>query len=785
MRSHLLQGAAAGAIVIVLGMGTGTARAENAPAATPQAQSEQLDEVVVTARRKAENIQDVPIAVTALSAEALEHLSIKSAEDVQFHVPELQSNPDQYYQSAAPNYTLRAESTTSPGGTIGDTAVVTLFGDVPLINTRLIGHSIFDLGDIQVLKGPQGTLFGKNSTGGAVIFDPAKPTDRFEGMAGITLGDYGRNEYTAMINAPVDDSLDIRAAAKLGRRDGYIKNLSGPNLGDEDYQSGRLSVNYHPTETFETLTVANFEDSHENMAPKELSYATPPATSTYGLPLGYTFANPNLGAGATLAAQTSLQQALGPYKLYLIGDNFGHQENYFVENVSQVHFNEDLDLKNILGYQHSKALFSISQNSSLIDLIPVREPDNTSQFSEEMQLLGKAFDKKLDWIVGAFYSHAKDWNVDANNIFPNYNPFIPLKGALLDTITTNAHTDSTAVFGHGTVDLASLLPGLKFSAGYRYSWDKKYQDSNYVQSAEGSPLFCAIAPSATAVAPNCDIVTQHTFTAPSWTIGFDEQIDSSTLVYVASRRGYKAGGFNSTTGVPGTLQYGSEQVTDVEVGVKADWKLGAVPMRTNLALYDAMYEHVTLPVIAYYNNNLYQIIENAGAADAKGGEFELHAKPTHDIDFNLAYSLTTTAYGSSAAYVAAYRPNGAPIETSLSGEPIAQSSRHTMLVGATYDFDLDPSYGDLNLEMDYSWRSAQSLPAQGAASLHVPAFGVANLRLEWNQIANRPFDAAFWVKNLFDRTYLVAAQDLTSSIGIKEQTYGMPRMIGADLTYRF
>lgn len=782
MRNHLLGGIAAGTILTLV-CAAGPVRAAE-DAAGEKAQSGELEEVVVTARRKAENIQDVPVSVTALSADAIEHLSIKSAADIEFHVPELQSNPDQYYQSSAPNYTLRAESTTSPGGTIGDTAVVTLFGDVPLINTRLIGHSIFDLGDIQVLKGPQGTLFGKNSTGGAVIFDPAKPTDRFDAMAGVSVGDYGLNEYSAMINMPVTDGLDIRAAGKLGRRGGYITNLDGPALGDEDYQSGRISVNFHPNGTFENLTVVNFEDSHENMAPKTLSYAANPAASTYGLPLGYTFANPNLGAQATLAAQAALQQAMGPYKVYLIGDNYAHQENYFIENVSQIHFGDDLDFKNIVGYQHSKGLFSISQNSSLIDLIPVREPDNVSQVSEEAQLFGKSFGNKVEWLAGVFYSHAQDWNVDANNIFPNYNPFIPFAAAQVNTITTTARNDSYAVFGHATVDLDSVLHGLKFAAGYRYSWDQKYQDSNYVTSALGGPLACAIA-QPPAVAPNCDVVTRQTFTAPSWTVGFDEQIDNSTMVYIASRRGYKAGGFNSTTGVPGTLEYGSEQVTDVEVGVKADWKLGAMPMRTNLALYDAMYEHVTLPVIAYFNNSLYQIIENAGPADAKGGELEIHAKPTSNLDFNLAYSLTSTAYGSSAAYAAAFQPNGAPIDTSLDGSPIAQSSRHTALVGATYDFDIDPAYGDLNLEFDYSWRSAQSLPAQGAAELHVPAFGVANLRLEMNQISGRPFDVAFWVKNLTNRTYLVAAQDLSSSIGIKEQTYGLPRMLGADLTYRF
>jgi iron complex outermembrane recepter protein len=157
--------------------------AQDAPAAGQQASnSGGLEEVVVTARRKAEVVQNVPVSVTALSGRDLEQKSIETPDDIQFHVPELQVNPSQYLLSAEPSFTLRGLSTTVPGTTIADSAVTVYLGDVPVLYNRDIGHSLYDLADVQVLRGPQGTLFGQEQHRRRGRLRPEETRFRFRGF---------------------------------------------------------------------------------------------------------------------------------------------------------------------------------------------------------------------------------------------------------------------------------------------------------------------------------------------------------------------------------------------------------------------------------------------------------------------------------------------------------------------------------------------------------------------------------------------------------------------------
>ena len=139
------------------------------------------------------------------------------------------------------------EELESPHGRV----VASYLGDVPLLYTRDIGHSLYDLESVQVLRGPQGTLFGKNSTGGAVIFNPAKPGTSFGGFVSGNFGDYDLAEVSGAVNLPVNDQLQVRVAGNFGRRHGYTKNILGPDLNNEHYQSGRISVNWAPNDVFE------------------------------------------------------------------------------------------------------------------------------------------------------------------------------------------------------------------------------------------------------------------------------------------------------------------------------------------------------------------------------------------------------------------------------------------------------------------------------------------------------------------------------------------------------
>ena len=782
---------------VALIAGAGPSFAQNAPAAAAQAANTGLEEVVVTARRKAEVVQNVPVAVTALSGRDLEQKSIVTADDLQFHVPELQVNPSQYLLSAEPSFTLRGLSTTVPGTTIADSAVTVYLGDVPVLYNRDIGHSLYDLADVQVLRGPQGTLFGKNSTGGAVVFDPKKPGYEFEAFAQATFGDYNLYEFTGAVNVPVNDKLQIRLAGKLGRRDGFTRNLLGPDYNDENFQSGRISIAFTPVDWFDNYTLIDASDSHENIVIKEATAVGGPALGLYGAGAAGFFANPGLGAFATIQAQFARQQALGPDTVATRDPNSVDLDTYTVTNVSTFHLNDDLTFKNIVSYQHSQSLFRLNAGALLYDYAaPLSNPDTASQVSEEAQLLGKAFNDKLDWIFGVFYGHLDDSNINNNVIFADYNPAFNsiLPAALLHQIEAVSTDDSTALFGHGTYNLDDVLPGLKFSAGYRYTWDDRSLKLGFQQQAADFGTFsmvnsCPIG----GTYPTCLSTFAKTFQAPSWTLGFDYHMTDKVMFYVASRRGFKSGGFNSTSAVPGTQEYQAEKITDVEIGMKADWELGTVPLRTNVSLYRGELDNPTIPLLPIYQGSPNQTLENVEGATIRGLEFEFFTKPLPQLDLSGSYSLTVSEYSNGSSFITAYGPGGVPLgRQSLAGQPITQASKHTAQVSARWDFQTDPSFGDLSLEADYAWRSSQLTPGQGATdasgnllAAKLPAFGLVNMRADLTGVGGYPLDVSFWIKNLTDKRYYTSEQLFLNVLGINNVTYGNPRTIGATLTYRW
>jgi iron complex outermembrane receptor protein len=293
--------------------------------------------------------------------------------------------------------------------------------------------------------------------------------------------------------------------------------------------------------------------------------------------------------------------------------------------------------------------------------------------------------------------------------------------------------------------------------------------------------------------PNCLTSFGKTFQAPSWTIGFDYHLTDKVMFYVASRRGFKSGGFNSTSAVPGTQEYASEKITDVELGMKADWDLGSVPLRTNLSVYRGVLSNPTIPLLPIFEGSPNQVLQNVDSATIRGLEFEFFTKPLPQLDLSGSYSLTVSEYSNASTFVTAYGPGGSIAGTqSLAGQPVTQASKHTAQVSARWDFQTDPSFGDLSVEADYAWRSPQLTPGQGATdargnllAARLPAFGLVNMRADLNDVGGYPLDVSFWIKNLTDKRYITTEQLFINVLGINNVTYGNPRTIGATLTYRW
>ena len=274
---------------------------------TAAAPSDQLENIIVTARRVEESQQSVPVALTALSSKDLEQQVVLNVNDLQSSTPGLFVAPNS--QGGAPTFAIRgakADNGTSP-------TVAVYVDEVPVYSTLSVANMVYDMQSITTLKGPQGTLFGANSTGGAIVFRPNKPTETFEGYAQAGVGDYGRKEFQGMVNVPVNSVLQLRFAGEVVRRDGFITNLT-PNVNSDSsklendrHESARASARLKFSDTLVNDTTIDF--FHFNEQPKEaynLAYrSTYPYPTFLGLTVPVSYAGNGINLLPFFTTQTS------------------------------------------------------------------------------------------------------------------------------------------------------------------------------------------------------------------------------------------------------------------------------------------------------------------------------------------------------------------------------------------------------------------------------------------------------------------------------------------------
>jgi iron complex outermembrane recepter protein len=799
------------------------AQADQPPPPDPaEPQPAEIERVVVTARRLSENLEAVPIAITALSGETLQRDTVQTAYDLQQHVPSLQIDVDGLNGSGQPNFTIRGL-----GRVLGtDPTVVTYFAEVPQSGRGLV-ESIYDMSDIQVLRGPQGVAFGKNSTGGDVLFTPQRPTDQLGGSIQGQWGNYGDQDYTGILNIPVDDTLAIRFAADLERRDGTTRNIAGPYLDDRNHQSARLSLDWKPAPNFENYTVIDGFSSHEhNEAQKLVGIGTcqsiiiacffTPGSGNIPIPPGLPFFAPG---AANLPAALAEANALGPRTVDIPAPQLAESNVYGMSNTSTVKLTDtplgDITFKNIIGYRHESDTSALDLSGSPIAFLDVQNSDTISQLSEELQAIGVSPSGDYDWLFGVFFESNTDAQPSQNaqnfalGAFPNPQATLlyTLSAAAGDPIGPQStsgpnelDTQSTAIYGRVSYHLAGAFPDLprwlsaaSLDLGYRLTWDDYRVRSQlitdvatappihqcvFLDPATGQPL--PGSPPGSVDVANCTRTGTVGFAAPNWSIGAHDQIADNLLAYVVASHGYKAGGLNFYAVSPTDDSFAPERVTNIEIGTKADFRLGDLPVRTNVALYHENFSNIQTQVVVVEGGTPQSLITNANRATIQGGELEVFARPFKDLELNGSWSVTQAVYDNFATEV-----NGVP--TNLGGLDLANISRSTYTAAMTWHLPVAERWGDPSFTADYYYRTRQIGNAQQPLGQFntVPGWGITNLRFDWNGIGGSNVDAGLYVNNLTNKLYPVTVSDERGSLLYATVQYGEPRLVGAMLRYRF
>ena len=787
------------------------AQAQTAPVQTATAaDSLTVTEVIVTAQRREENLQKVPVSVSVLSGQDLKDLQINSAFDLQFFVPNLTVGTTQTGGALAQTYSIRGQSQAADFAPSG---VVVYLDDVP-VQTQEVAVSNYDMSSIQVLEGPQGTLFGRNTNGGAVLFTPNRPTSTFGGYLTGRYGNYNDGYGELMLNLPVSSILAIRVAGNLERRDGYTKNIDGPAEDNLSYGTWRVGIDFKPSDKFDSYTLVNGENANDRAPGWVLSSVTPCTGPSQNASCFFNkntllnpFAffpepNPYLALGLVdLEDAFAQQQALGNRTVDNPVPSNERENGVGVANTSTLDLGPvfaggDITLKNILGYHELNTRNFNNFTGTIDQALAVGSATHTRTFTEEFQLLGHTNDNVFRWILGVFYSHetqAPYSDTDpslASNTGYVVSPFL-----FDETEFFHQTLNSVAVYGQGTVDLSRFAHGLSFTAGYRYTWDTPslteqlfliYSPLNVLGVPPGQ--YCALAPGAnsnvTVDLANCLLTAHAHFSAPNWNLSLNEQVNDHVMVYLASRHGYKSGGFNTETAIPEFFIFGSEKLTDIEPGVKSEFNIGEAAVRLNADVFYDWYTNLQLSNTVFVNDQPASIIENVGPdglpskAHIYGGELNLVVAPVKSMTIALNYGFTKGVYDHFLETTA----DGAIQD--LSGTAFTGLPENTLSLTDTWRLPINPQWGVLSLTGAWTYRSSYNLNLDGLAASQVAAYSLFDARLDWKRIAGKPIDAELFVKNIGNYAYPLGFVN-GDAFGFDSRFFGEPRTYGVSLTYRF
>jgi iron complex outermembrane receptor protein len=776
-----------------------------APASRRDGDSERSDlavqEVTVTARRREESLQTTPVAVTALSGDALQVRGAESVDALSQYVPNLQFDGAAALSGGAYNATIFIR-----GIGQNDFAIFSDPGAAMYVDGVYLGRSIggimdaVDLERVEVLRGPQGTLFGRNTIGGAVNIISKQPTDKLGGEASVTTGRFSRFDVHGTLNLPLSDRFLTRWTVSRLSQDGYAKRLTdGADLGDKDAMVGRAQALWKAADDLEISLTADGTRVRQNSAPLTLIDVT--ATGTPFLNLYNSLVAPTLGITAPNGARAvNSSWVTGDIDTTWSGARtVNNLDTRGAALTVDWGIGNGLSVKSISAYRNLDALFIRDGDNTPFTYRETVNDDEQHQFSQELQLSGVSFGDRLNWLLGAYYfdegavEHGKA-NLAIGTyaalqalVLPAGTTWCGLPGANPRPIAscppplrfggagnpnnigvdvgvdlfTRVANESMAFFGQGTYKLTDKL---STTIGLRWTQDRKSLQLIHRRVASGA--YVVGAPG-----------TQDTF-RDDWSqvtpkLGFEFQATPDALFYTSYSKGYKSGGFNGRplSGIQEVLTpYDPETVKSYEIGAKTGWFERRVT--ANLAVFYNDYKDMQLTINATPQN----FVRNAGAAEIKGAELEVVSRLARGLDFNFSAGYLDAKYTQIDPQLATLNP---PLTVAMH---LVKAPTWTLSTGLQYAFAVGDA-GHITLRSDWSYKTRVYEDVFNDARLVQPGFGIVNAYASFTTHDER-WDLALFGTNLADERYRLSGNS-SVGFGLAESTFAAPREWGAMVKYRF
>lgn len=707
-----------------------------------------LETIVVTSRKREESLKDVPVAITAVSGRKLEAL---------------QANDISSVASIAPNVNFSFAGTTS-GSPSAAVIYIRGVGQNDFLQTldpgvgvyvdgvymgRTIG-SVLDLVDperVEVLRGPQGSLFGRNTIGGAISLSSKDPSDEFEGYIKATTGAFNRIGVQGSVNVPFSDTFKARVSAKYHRRDGYVERLiAGDDLGNDNSFGARANFLYEPSEKFRLKVNLDYTLEDERGAAEEQIGPDGVFATLY---------NNNI-IGDTLCPQSGNPECFQntvstePYTTNETAPNFSEVNAFGSALIAEYDVNDILSLKSISSFRDLSSEFTRGSDGSPVELFQTQNDYNQSQFSQEVQLIGSS--EKLDFVSGLYFFNES--GTDLANVEAGALPFIPTFPLLSGGEISNS---SIAFFGEATLNVTDKL---HLTGGIRFTSETKKFNPNSFAVNFAEPRLVS------------EGFRELNFNNVTWRGIAAYEITDDINVYGSVSTGFKSGGFDSRYTSPTfenePTSFDPETVINYELGFKTF--IPAADLRLNIAAFSANYENIQ--VQGNPPGQIATVTFNGAEASIRGLEFELDWSPVKNLIINGSLGLLDANYESLDA-----NTNEFTLDDSLVRTP--ESSYN---VGISYLIGLDKA-GSLLPRVDITSQNNIHFEAANNDLVFEDGYNNINATLTYTT-KNNKIKLTVGVINLTDERFLLAG-DSNGTLSYANGVFSRPRNWFTSLKYSF
>lgn len=786
-----------------------------------------LEEVIVTAQRRNESQQDVAISMTVISQDDIANANMTNTSDLAALTPSLSADT----RFGAENASFSIRGFTKVLRTTASVGVY--FAEVISPRGQLLQPSgdgggpgtMFDLQNVQVLKGPQGTLFGRNTTGGAILLVPREPADELEGYVELSAGDFGLTQQQGVINLPITDQFKVRFGFDKKDRDGYLNNITdigADSLNDVHYKAGRFSALWDITDALENYTVVNYVDSETKGQTATVFLCNENAGNALSNPiLLMTFQG--------CQRQLENQRTTGNDGFYDVVSTVPTpistvEDIRFINRISwQV--TDNIAIKNTLAYMHletetSTDTFGTQFTETQASLIGVGLPgaaaDSRREFVPglsvlapdvpvtnqetrvaELQIQGASFAGRMQWQAGAYYENSLPDGFSGNNApiliscdlatleSPDPNDFNcndPFGGAIGGVSLPRLKTEYTnkAIYAQSSYD---VFEWLSVTAGARYTWDDTDGDMQFtlykfVGTQRQPAIFTSESESVHSEAPTGLLEVQY-------------RPHPDVMTYIKYQRGYRQGSVNMAADA-GIQKYEKEIVDTYELGAKASWDW-IIPGRFNVAIFDNDFKDMQLQT-GYISptKGPTTAIFNAGSASIRGVEADAAFQLYDGLSLSLGFSKLDTELLEQEDNCAKVEASGGPVagftcnNSAGVGDTLPFAPDKSYTISLNYQLPLPTDFGVLSVGATQIYSGVtRILPSSVAPFDEIEPFQLLNVNLNWKDLLRLPIDLSLFATNVRDEEYVTNISGSLDSLGFVSRQLGNPRMYGARISYRF